>query len=66
MAKKQKQQKKQEVHTHLLAAVGTRGRTFEGFVTKRFTTRIVLEFERTVSRLIEMQSEKYLQEEHLG
>ena len=48
MAKKQKQQKKQEVHTHLLAAVGTRGRTFEGFVTKRFTTRIVLEFERTV------------------
>jgi small subunit ribosomal protein S17 len=28
--------------------VGTRGRTFQGIVTKKFDTRIVLEFERTV------------------
>lgn len=28
--------------------VGTRGRTFEGFVTKKFPTRVVVEFERTV------------------
>lgn len=28
--------------------VSTRGRTFEGFVTKKFSKRIVLEFERTV------------------
>lgn len=28
--------------------VGTRGRTFEGFVTKKFATRVVVEFERTV------------------
>lgn len=28
--------------------VGTRGRVFEGFVTKKFSTRAVVEFERTV------------------
>src|SRR3989344_4764892 len=28
--------------------VSTRGRTFEGYVTKKFSDRIVLEFERTV------------------
>lgn len=28
--------------------VGTRGRTFEGFVTKKFFNRVVVEFERTV------------------
>ena len=29
-------------------AVSTRGRTFEGFVTKKFPKRVVVEFERTV------------------
>ena len=29
-------------------AVGTRGRTFEGFVTKKFPHRVVVEFERIV------------------
>jgi small subunit ribosomal protein S17 len=28
--------------------VGTRGRTFEGFVSKKFDTRVVIEFERTI------------------
>ena len=28
--------------------VGTRGRTFEGTVVKKFPTRVVIEFERTV------------------
>ena len=28
--------------------VGTRGRTFRGIVTKKFDTRVVIEFERTV------------------
>jgi small subunit ribosomal protein S17 len=28
--------------------VGTRGRTFKGIVTKKFDTRVVVEFERTV------------------
>ena len=28
--------------------IGTRGRTFEGEVVKKFPTRVVLEFERTV------------------
>ena len=28
--------------------IATRGRVFEGFVTKKFPKRIVLEFERTV------------------
>lgn len=28
--------------------VGTRGRVFQGYVTKKFPTRVVVEFERTV------------------
>ena len=28
--------------------VGTRGRSFEGTITKKFSTRVVIEFERTV------------------
>ena len=28
--------------------ISTRGRTFEGFVTKKFSKRVVVEFERTV------------------
>lgn len=49
--KKQKQPPKAEhakaivVHQSI---VGAHGRTFEGFVTKKFPTRVVIEFERTV------------------
>jgi small subunit ribosomal protein S17 len=31
-----------------LISIAARGRTFEGFVTKKFPKRVVLEFERTV------------------
>ena len=31
-----------------LIPISTRGRTFEGFVTKKFPKRVVVEFERTV------------------
>ncbi len=55
MANKQKpHKKKQEVQTHSVVAgaathpVGTHGRTFEGFVVKKFSTRVVVDFERTV------------------
>ena len=40
-----KMQKKKEKSRIL---VGTRGRIFKGKVTKKFTTRVVIEFERTV------------------
>ncbi|HLC53243.1 MAG TPA: 30S ribosomal protein S17 [Candidatus Nanoarchaeia archaeon] len=33
---------------HVQQALSSRGRTFEGLVTKKFPTRIVIEFERTV------------------
>ncbi|MBX4211859.1 30S ribosomal protein S17 [Candidatus Pacearchaeota archaeon] len=47
MAKKpQKQVEKKETRSDFL--VGTRGRIFEGFVTKKFPTRVVIEFERTI------------------
>lgn len=36
----------EKINANLL--VSTRGRTFEGFVTKKFPKRIVLEFQRTV------------------
>jgi small subunit ribosomal protein S17 len=39
--KKTPQKKKKEL-------VGTRGRTFKGVVTKKFDTRVVVEFERIV------------------
>lgn len=32
----------------VIPAIGTRGRAFEGFVTKKFPTRVVVAFERTV------------------
>ena len=34
--------------TALVSPVQTRGRFFEGTVTKKFPTRVVIEFERTV------------------
>ncbi len=42
----EKEQKHEEKKTQDI--VGTRGRTFEGFVIKKFPTRVVVEFERTV------------------
>ena len=39
-----KKAKKEEVKT----LVGTRGRSFEGVVIKKFSNRVVIEFERTV------------------
>lgn|SRR3989338_5711003 len=55
MANKQKQhKKKQGEQTHPVVAgaatrtVGTHGRTFEGFVIKKFQTRVVVDFERMV------------------
>lgn len=35
-------------HPSLESVVATRGRTFQGYVTKVFPTRIVVEFERTL------------------
>ena len=32
----------------LVGTVGTRGRTFKGIITKKFDTRVVVEFERTI------------------
>ncbi len=46
MAKKEQNKAKKET---LLAGAGSlRGRTFEGFVKKKFPKRVVIEFERTV------------------
>lgn len=41
-------QTKQTKETEIKLPVVTRGRIFEGFVTKKFPRRIVMEFERTV------------------
>ena len=43
---KEKQQKAEE--TSMKNSVGTRGRTFAGFVIKKFPKRVVVDFERTV------------------
>ncbi|MEM4271515.1 MAG: 30S ribosomal protein S17 [Candidatus Pacearchaeota archaeon] len=49
MAKKEKKQKKEEAEISANNEnFSTKGRTFEGFVIKKFPKRIVLEFERTV------------------
>lgn len=52
MAKKETQEKKEEKKEQQLSQkkelVSARGRIFEGTVTKKFPTRVVLEFERTV------------------
>ena len=37
-----------KTQTHPSDLVQSRGRTFEGFVTKKFSRRVVVEFERTV------------------
>lgn len=50
MAKQNKKPEKNEEKTEkkVETLVGTRGRTFEGTVTKKFSNRVVVEFERTV------------------
>ncbi|MEM4259473.1 MAG: 30S ribosomal protein S17 [Candidatus Pacearchaeota archaeon] len=52
MAKEEKKAKKKTIEKNLvgtsLLPISTRGRTFEGFVTKKFQKRVVVEFERTV------------------
>lgn len=49
MAKQNKTEKKEEKKEKLVETlVHTRGRTFEGTVTKKFPHRVVVEFERTV------------------
>ena len=48
---KQKTKKTEKASVPVPSAVapaGTHGRIFEGFVTKKFPTRVVVEFERTV------------------
>jgi small subunit ribosomal protein S17 len=52
-AKEEKKAKKENVKENVATASATapisiRGRVFEGFVTKKFPKRIVVEFERTV------------------
>lgn len=47
MAEKKKSVK-QEEQTSIKGSVGARGRSFEGTVVKKFPTRVVIEFERTV------------------
>ncbi|MBS3065832.1 30S ribosomal protein S17 [Candidatus Pacearchaeota archaeon] len=48
-AKKEKASEKNLVGTSAnQAQTATRGRTFEGFVTKKFPKRVVIEFERKV------------------
>lgn len=40
--------KKQENHVpKIKSIVGTRGRNFEGYVVKKFPTRVVIEYEKT-------------------
>lgn len=51
-AKEEKKAKKENAEKNVAAAganpISTRGRVFEGFVTKKFPKRVVVEFERTV------------------
>src|SRR3989338_5726996 len=46
--KTKKQDKKEEKPSEKLISLPTRVRTFEGFVTKKFEKRVVVEFLRTV------------------
>ena len=47
MKETKKTQKKTE-ESKINSVVGTRGRTFQGYITKKFDKRVVVEFERTV------------------
>ncbi len=46
--KNNKKAKKEESSSIVRPLAGSRGRTFEGTIVKKFPTRIVVEFERTV------------------
>ena len=46
--KKEMEKEKEREKKEMEKVVGTRGRTFEGTVTKKFDKRVVIEFERTV------------------
>ncbi len=52
MAKEEKKAKKETIEKNLvrtsISPISTRGRTFEGIITKKFHKRVVVEFERTV------------------
>jgi small subunit ribosomal protein S17 len=48
MAKQKQTQKEEQKKTLVETRVPTRGRVFEGTVTKKFSNRVVVEFERTV------------------
>ncbi len=48
MTKEKTKQPKIEKEAAIVATIPTRGRTFEGTVTKKFPTRVVIEMERTV------------------
>jgi small subunit ribosomal protein S17 len=52
MAKKKETKAEQEakiiVDTKIDSKVGTRGRVFEGVITKKFPKRVVIEFERMI------------------
>lgn len=46
--KKKNNNEMQEAKTSSAHAIGTRGRSFEGYVVKKFPKRVVIEYERTV------------------
>jgi len=48
MEKKKQLTNAKKENNQLKLGISTRGRTFEGYVTKKFAKRVVLEFERTV------------------
>lgn len=48
MAQKQTDKKQEKQESKMAITVGTRGRSFEGTVTKKFPNRVVIEYERTV------------------
>ena len=49
MTEKTKEKKEKEIKKIVgTRSLGTRGRTFQGTVTKKFEKRVVVEFERTV------------------
>lgn len=47
MAEK-KETKHEKKESKMILPVGTRGRSFEGYVVKKFANRVVIEYERTV------------------
>ena len=48
MKTQQKQAAPKRENTKLVATVATHGRVFQGYVTKKFPKRVVVEFDRTI------------------